>query len=199
MKTIIIFCLLLTAFVAPAFSQAKDVTFPAVPGSMEELVTLRNKIAVTPEGGAATFLLAMIMYGEDRELGLQAFTLTLDMGDLVNGTVYKGYQPRSTWYEYFRQIDKFPFLGKIYVKGTKTNQGYALNAGSHAFTFTEVRTDRKGMMKVFVATTSGNWPRPMLMIKNDKGLWKVKEASSVFVGPSAMPPLPKEERKPDEL
>ncbi len=188
MKNICITTMLLIIAAFSGFAQAKDVTVPAIPGSMEELVALRDKIATTPEGGAVTFLVAMIMYGEDKELGAQAFTLTLDRDGLSNGTVYKGFQPKRTWYEYFYQIDKFPYLGKIYVKGTKDTEAYALSAGPPAFTVTEVRQDRNGMMKVFVATTSGNMPRPILMAKNDKGLWKVKEASSMFVGPIKLAP-----------
>ena len=185
---VVAIAVLLTA--APAlFSQAKTVTVDAVPAAMENLLAIRDRIAVTPEGGAVVFLLSMIMYGGDRELGLQAFTLALDMHELSAGTVYKGYQPKRDWIDRFAQIDLFPFLGNIYVNGTKAADGYALPAGSPAFTVTEVRLQKDGTAKVFVATTSGNMPRPLTLAKNDKGIWKVTEASSMFVGPSALPPV----------
>ncbi len=175
---------------APALTgQAKTVAVESIPASMEALVALRDGMATAPEGGAAVFLLAMIMYGRDRVLGRQAFTLALDMHELSAGTVYKGFQPKRDWEERFAQIDLFPFLGNIYVNATKAADGYALPGGRIGFTVTEVRMQRDGSAKVFVATTSGNLPRPLTLAKNDKGLWKVMEASSVFVGPSALPPV----------
>ncbi len=199
MKNIIVIALLLTALSAPGFAQAKEVTVKSIPSSMEDLVKLRDAVAKTPEGGAAVFLVAMIMCGENRELGLQAFTLALEMNEVVPGKVYKGYKPRSTWDEYWEQIRKYAFLGRIYVKGTVPDNAYALPSGPVTFSFTEVRPQADGSAKVFVATTSGNWPRPFTLVKNDKGIWKVKEASSLFAGPSNLPPPQPEEQGPDEL
>jgi hypothetical protein len=187
MKTAIVAILLVAAAAQAGFGQAKTVVVDSVPPSMENLLAVRDGIATAPEGGAVVFLLAMIMYGVDRDLGLQAFTLALDMHELSAGTVYKGFRPTRDWDDRFAQIDPFPFLGRIYVNGTKPADGYALPKGSLEFTVTEVRLQKDGSAKVFVATTSGNMPRPLTLVKNDKGLWKVTEASSVFVGPSALP------------
>jgi hypothetical protein len=175
--------------------QAVDVGIEKIPSSMEELVSLRDRVATTPEGGAAVLVVAMIMYGDNPGLGLQAFTLALDMDELASGTVYKGYRPKRSWDDRWAQIDKFPFLGKIYVRGTKADDAYALPDSPLAVTVTEVRAQADGSAKAFVATTSGNMPRPVLLKKNDKGLWKVSDASSVFVGPSALPPA----KKSDDL
>jgi hypothetical protein len=199
MKKIIVATLLLAALVAPAFSQAKSITVKAVPASMEELVKLRDGIAKTPEGGAAVFLLAMIICGENRELGLQAFTLALDMDQLITGQVYKGYRPNTTWDDKWEQLRRYPFLGRIYVKGTIPDDEYALPSGPLTFTITAAEPQADGSVKVFVATTSGDWPRPFYLLKNDKGLWKVKDASSLFAGASKLPPPQREKRKADEL
>lgn len=177
-----------------AFGQALTVSVAKPPSAMEELVALRDRIATKPEGGAVVFILAMRMYGENPELGLQAFTLALDMDELASGDVYKGFQPKRIWDEKWEQIRKFPFLGNIYVKGTKAEDSYAPPPGPLAFTVTELRSQYDGTVKAFVATTSGNMPRPVTLRKNDKGLWKVIEASSLFVGPSALPPV---QRKDD--
>jgi hypothetical protein len=176
-----------------AYAQAKTVSVDEIPSSMEQLLSLRDGIAATPEGGAVIFILAMDMYARNPELGLQAFTLALDMDELAPGDVYKGYRPKRIWDERWWQIDKFPFLARIYVKGTKPDDSYAPPPGPIVFTVTEVRSQPDGTAKVFVATTSGNMPRPMVLKKNDKGLWKVTEASSVFVGPSALPPVKKKD------
>jgi len=200
MKNIIVTALLLAALAAPGFAQAKkEVTVREIPATMEDLVKLRDGIAKTPEGGAAVFLAAMIMYGENRGLGLQAFTLALDMHQVVPGKVYRGYRPRSTWDGYWEQLRRSPYLGRIYVKGTVPDNAYALPAGPVTFTFTEVRPQADGSAKVFVAATSGDWPRPFTLRKNDKGIWKVEEASSLFAGATNIPPPQREKTKPDEL
>ncbi|MBN2351628.1 MAG: hypothetical protein JXD23_03590 [Spirochaetales bacterium] len=199
MKNIIVIALLSAALAAPGFAQAKEVTVKAIPATMEDLVKLRDGVAKTPEGGAAVFLIAMIMYGGDNGLGLQAFTLALDMSELVPGKVYKGYSPRSTWDGYWEQVRRYSYLGRIYAKGTVPGDEYALPAGPVTFTVTEVRPQADGSVKVFAATTSGNWPRPFTVRKNDKGIWKVKEASSLFAGPADLPPPRREQQKSDEL
>ena len=196
MKTIMLSLTLAAAVAVPGFAQAKTVTIDAIPASMDEMTSLRDKIATTPEGGAASFITALILCGSDRKLGLQALTLTLDTGQLSNGTVYKGFKPKSGWYEKLYQVDKFPFLGNIYVEGTSAEEGYALPEAPYTITVTEVRMLPKNTAKVFVATTSGNLPRPVSLARNSKGIWKVTEASSYFVGPVELPPLKKE---PDDL
>jgi hypothetical protein len=199
MKNIIVVSLFLAALITPSFSQAKEVSVKAIPASMEELVKWRDTVAKTPEGGAAVFLVAMIMFGADNDLGLQAFTLALDPDEVVAGKVYKGFKPRTTWDLYWEQVRRYPFLGRIYVDKTVAADAYALPSGPLVFTFTETRMQADGTAKVFAATTSGNWPRPFTLAKNDKGFWKVKEASSLFAGPSVLPPRSGPEKKPDEL
>lgn len=195
MKAYAILAIMACLLSGAAFGQAITLNVDALPSSMEELVSLRDRIAVKPEGGAVVFILAMKLYGSDPELGLQAFTLALDMDELISGEVYKGYKPKRIWDEKWDQIRKFPFLGGIYVKGSKAETAYALPSGPLSFTITELRGQVDGTVKAYVATTSGNMPRPVLLRKNDKGLWKVIEASSLFVGPSALPPV----QKKDEL
>jgi hypothetical protein len=196
MKTIYISLALLAGIAISGFAQAKTVTIDAVPASMDEMTSLRDRIASTPEGGAAAFITAMIVYGSNQKLGLQALTLTLDAGQLSPGTVYKGFKPKRGWYEKLYQVDKFPFLGKIYIDGTEAAAGYALPDAPFTITVTEVRMLSNGTAKVFVASTGGNLPRPVSLAKNSKGIWKVTEASSLFVGPIALPPV---EKEPDDL
>ena len=52
--------------------------FDGVPATIEEYVELRNEVATKPEGGAAMFVLAMLMYVADNKPGLWAFTVALD-------------------------------------------------------------------------------------------------------------------------
>jgi hypothetical protein len=42
-------------------------------------------------------------------------------------------------------------------------------------------------VKVFVKCTGADSPRPITLVKNDKGIWKAKEFSSLLVGIKAPP------------
>jgi hypothetical protein len=139
------------------------------------------------------FILAMILYSEDDALGLAAFTITLDSSELREGDVYMGYKPGINWYYFFEQLDKFDFLGRIYIQQTGYEDGYMLPSPPFVFSFSSIITLSENEAKVYIETTSGNMPRPFMLYKNNRGIWKVKEASSLFVGPSLMPPVQKDD------
>jgi hypothetical protein len=188
MKSFFIIFLLLTVCLLSAGAQPKTLRIASIPATMEELVALRDKIAGDPEGGAIVFIIAMLLYAQDHQLGLQAFTLALDRSELTKGDVYKGYQPYRVWEDKFAQIDKYPYLGRVYIQGTRAEDGYKLPGAPYSFVFKEIREGTGGSMTVFVETTGGNLPRPVKLIRNDRGYWKVSEASSLFVGVSKLPP-----------
>lgn len=182
--------LLLMIFLLPCmtFAETKSIQIDKIPASIEEFLELRNEIADTPLGGAMMFVCAIIMYGENNELGLQAFTIAFDKSELTAGDVYRGYKPAYKWNYYFGQVRKFPFLGYIYIQGTDSLKGYIPQKAPYTISFTEVRELAADQVKLFINTTSGNMARPLILMKNTRGLWKVKEANSLFVGPSRMPP-----------
>ncbi|HEQ71961.1 MAG TPA: hypothetical protein ENN69_05690 [Spirochaetia bacterium] len=194
MKRFTLLFLLLAVLLAALPAQTTAVEVTALPSTIDEFIALRDTLAVKPEGGAVMMVIAMLLYAENRELGLQAFTVALDQSTLSAGNVYKGYQPKRGWYDSFAQIDKYPFLGKIYVQGTRSGDGYRLPALPYRFTFTEIRKLSEDSYKVFITSTGNNWPRPVTLVKNNRGIWKVKEGSSLFVGPTELPP----EEKPDD-
>ncbi len=45
-----------------------------IPKTIEEFVEMRDRISTTPIGGAASFVVAMIIYTRDIYLGLNCFT-----------------------------------------------------------------------------------------------------------------------------
>ena len=54
-----------------------SVSIGAIPSTIEEFVAMRDEVAVTPSGGAAMFVVAMMNYAKDQTLGLQCFTAIL--------------------------------------------------------------------------------------------------------------------------
>lgn len=178
---ILVFCLTGIGF-------SETVSINSIPGNLDEFITLRDEIASTPQGGAVIFIIAMILYNEDKDTGLEAFTIALDRDQLQEGNVYKGFKPLASWYYFFGQLEYFEYLGRVYIDGTDYQDAYALPGKPYNFIFTSIQETGDNMVKLFVQTTSGNMPRPLSLVKNNRGTWKVWEASSLFVGVSKTPP-----------
>ncbi len=180
--------ILLLCLTGICFADSVTVSINDIPANLDEFIALRNEIATTPEGGAVVFILAMILYNQDEDLGLAAFTIAIDLGQLDEGNVYKGFKPRSSWYYLFGQLAYAEYLGRVYINGTDYSDAYSLPDKPYEFIFTSIRETGENSMKVFVQTTSGNMPRPISLVQNNRGLWKAWEASSLFVGVSRTPP-----------
>ncbi len=86
-----------------------------------------------------------------------------------------------------RQMDRAPYLGNIYMAGTVPENGYKLPAPPWVLTFRQATVESEDTVKLYANTTSGNMARPISLKRNDKGIWKAKEYSSVFVGVSKQP------------
>ncbi len=175
---------------AAASAHAVEIRVESVPKNEAEFLKLRDRLALTPEGGAAVFVVAMMAHAENRDLGLKFFTIALDRDNLAAGNVYKGFKPASgVSYHITRLADPArKHVPYSYVSGTRPENGYR---ASPPFVF-NISTNRysrlaEDKIKVFVACSGASMPRPMTMRKNDKGLWKSFEISSF----SLDVPLPK--------
>lgn len=168
-----------------------EMAIPSLPSSAEDFTQLRDSIAKDPRGGYAAFVAAMLIYGKNKELGLQCMTLMLDQSLLTKGgskPVYKGYSPSHDTLYLIRQIDKYPWLGAIYIDGTSAEKSYGLPAkGPLTIRFNQLTLDRDDEVRLYAFTTSENMPRPITLRRNDKGIWKALNISSVVVGPSKLP------------
>lgn len=163
------------------FASAVEITVNEVPADVTEFIAFRDKTALTPEGGAVVFLLAMLAFSDNQKLGMQCFTIALDQGNLSKGDVYKGYKPNGgAMYHIDRLADpKRKRTPYFYVNGTKFDDGYQAEL-PYQFTITTNAYSilGKDKMKVFVQCSGNVMPRPMTMKRNDKGLWKTVEFSS---------------------
>jgi hypothetical protein len=75
-----------------------DITFESFPKTVEEFITIRDANATTPEGGAACWALALLMYSDaslDPLIGLSCLIASVDLNSLSKSTnpktSYKGY------------------------------------------------------------------------------------------------------------
>jgi len=95
LKTVILgLILMLLAFPLPVSSQDSElspVTVDKIPGSLEEFIALRNKLAITSQGGATVMIIACIIYTRDSELGEKCLVIAVANDLLVKGQIYKGY------------------------------------------------------------------------------------------------------------
>lgn len=163
----------------------QNISIPHIPDNIEEFVGIRNQLATSPEGGAAIFVLAMILFDRDEQLGTDALTIALDRSNLredMNG--YKGFSPGINLSYHIDRFARNTYWGRAYVEGTSPENQYRLPGAP-----LEVVTSRNsyseqpnGDIKIFIKCSAADNPRPISMRVNDKGLWKASECSSMFLG-----------------
>ena len=163
-----------------------------IPSSIEAFVSLRDGLAQSPEGGAAIFVTALIVYTEDQPLGRQCLTIAADRARLREGsTGYKGWeliQPELRKID--ERIKQRSYVARSYVLGTSADAAYALPAAPHAFEITDnphSGDKESGTYKVFVRSSGADSARPISLKRNNKGLWKASEWSSLSSG--VVPPV----------
>ncbi len=170
-----------------------------LPQSIEEFVALRDRIADTPEGGAATMIVALFMYAEDQVVGEQALTVAVDRERLQEAADgYRGWQVRKRPLQSIRrQILDNPHIPRSYFLGTSPESGYRLpepplriecRSGPYSGDM-DNRT-----YKVFVTSSGAPSARPVTLHRNQRGFWKAYEWSSLLLG--VRPPSVHE---PDDL
>jgi hypothetical protein len=163
----------------------QTISIPSIPASVEEFISIRNQIATSPEGGAAVFVLAMILFDRDEKLGVEALTVALDRSNLredMNG--YKGFSPGINLSYHIDRFSRNSYWGRAYIEGTSPENQYTLppvplqlSIGRNSYS-----EQKNGDVKVFIKCSGADNPRPISMRVNDKGLWKAVECSSMFLG-----------------
>lgn len=180
---------LLWSIVLPlAAQEAVRVEVPLIPADVEEFVALRNEIAVTPEGGAAMFVVAMSAYAKDPDLGMRLFTAILvNDGSMLRDDPagYGGKAPGNSASYLIRRLDDAPWVASSYWIGTSPENGYTVPEGNPLTTAVSrnpYSVVSETEMRVFVHCTGADSPRPIRLERNNRGVWKVAEFSSLVVG-----------------
>jgi hypothetical protein len=157
------------------------------PESIDEFVALRDRIAQTPFGGAAAMVLAMLSYTENEELGRQCLTAAVDQSRLEQGLDgYKGWRLRTP--EMRRIQERIRGKGHIlrsYIQGATPENGYRPPPPPWVFEVSDNPYSgdlASGTYKVFVASSGAASPRPVTLKRNNRGLWKASEWSSLTLG-----------------
>ncbi|MBU1076652.1 MAG: hypothetical protein KKH98_05125 [Spirochaetes bacterium] len=159
-----------------------------IPKTVEEFISLRDKVAVYPEGGVVMLVLAAKIYVENKEEGMKCFTIVLERNNLQkNHKGYKGWSPDSSFQWKLKYLDQMPWAPNTYFSGTSGDNGYKLPEGPWKFILkTNKYSKRPKSIKFFIETSGADNPRPFSVSKNNKGIWKISgNASSFFTGMKA--------------
>ena len=163
------------------------VTISPLPDSLDRFFTMHAELATTPEGGAAALVTALLLYPEAPPLAESCLAATVDAGRLAPGNT--GSQTRALAVRDLalvrRQLAQNPYLGASYVQGTAPYTGYALPEPPWGIlcTANPYSGDRdRGPYKLFVACSGAASPRPVSVRRDQSGLWRPFEWSSLLVG-----------------
>lgn len=173
-------------------SERTSVAIPSLPTSVDEFLDLRDRVAASPEGGAAMMVVALLVFAEEEKLGQACLACAVGSSRLVEGTEgYKGLQLTNASLGRIRtQILDREHLPRSYICGAEPENGYEL--GSPPYAVECLRNPHSGdpasgKCKVFVVSSGADSPRPVTVAANDRGIWKALEWSSLLVG--VRPPL----------
>lgn len=174
----------------------ETISFDHLPHSIEEFIALRDTLAVTPEGGAVMLALALLRYAQAPDLpeGRHCLAIAVDRSRLVESPDgYQGWTVARADFDLIRrQLAGREYVARSYFQGTSPATGYALPAPPYACVVSDNphSGDRDaGRYKVFVASSGAATPRPVTLLRNQRGYWKAVEWSSLLTGvqPPATP------------
>ncbi|MBN2890328.1 MAG: hypothetical protein JXL97_00540 [Bacteroidales bacterium] len=177
--------LLVIAFFFVGVVNSQVVEIKKMPTTIDEFLEMRDNIANTPEGGATMFIIALKIYQENPELGAQCLVISADRTRLQSGSVYKGFQLMPNDFSRIKsQLSQYPYVVNSYFKGATPENGYTFNFPTQMdFSSNDYSGSvEEGDFKVFVQCYGADNPRPIRLIRNDKGYWKAKEWSSIIMG-----------------
>jgi len=169
-----------------ASTKAQTITVKQVPKTIEDFVKYRNKIAKTPEGGATVFLLALKIYTDNPKLGKQCLVVAIDRNSLQTGQIYKGHELLKSDMSLIKRqiINKNRQLPNSYIKGSNPENLYKVKL-PYVYEFMSNPSSgdaATGNYKIFVKCSGADSPRPITLVKNNRGYWKASSWSSVLVG-----------------
>jgi hypothetical protein len=179
-------------------SSLEAVQIDQLPGSIEEYLSLRDEMARTPQGGAVMMVIALLLCAKDEELGRQCLTVAVDRSRLAKGSGgYRGWQLLARDMSLIQtQIDSHPHIPRSYVRGATPENRYELPELPFVFELPPQAYSGdpdSGTYKAFLVCSGASRPRPVTLHRNERGIWKAYEWSSLIVGVKE----PKREDKDD--
>lgn len=189
-KRMIALVLLGVALAVGVSAQAVQIAVPGDFADIEDFIAFRDEVASTPEGGAAVFVAAMLLYELHEEIAEAAMVVALDRELLAaDATGYAGFAPARSVQDFVdRYLIPRPYIARSYILETDPEDAYALpDEWVLGITRNRFSVIDENTIKVFVASSGAATPRPITLRRNNRGVWKAHEFSSLFVG--VVPPV----------
>jgi hypothetical protein len=164
---------------------------PPIPRTTEEFLSLRDRIASTPEGGATCFIMALVNY-VDKDPSIHAQGVIMMILSMCEDNVIQSSGPESyKGYGLHRSdIDRLaratPDIANSYIAGATPENNYTIqnpNCASIGFRKQDEYTGDEvaGTKKIFVWSGGAATARPITLKRNINGIWKAFEFSSIVV------------------
>ncbi len=167
----------------PPIASAAVVEIGEVPETPQAFETLQQELCRTPEGAAAAMVAAMLACNQDETTGMTFATMILHPDRLRSGSLYKGHEPGQHYRDMLRIAMGKPFVARSYLVGATPANGYqpseplGIRWKRHA-----QPAPGPGRVRIMLLCSGADNPRPVTLRRGPQGLWKVDEASSLFVG-----------------
>lgn len=159
------------------------------PTDLASFDTFRNEQSSTPQGAVVSLIAALDLWTKDEMAGRNALILVVEASHLNADTSEAGYRGfnliKNTQDLVRRQLQSNPHLIGSYLPGSSTANGYTPSSPPYNFLLTANRFSgemAQGKIKLFLPSSGASSPRPVTVMKNSKGAWKVSEFSSILVG-----------------
>lgn len=164
---------------------------PPIPRTVEEFLSLRDRIAQTPEGGATCFIMALIRYADPdpsiHSEGVSMMILSIAEDNVIQSTgedSYNGYGLHRSDIDRLARVT--PQIANSYIAGATPENDYTIsnpNCASVGFRDQDKYSGNaaEGTKKVFIWSGGAATARPLTLKRNVNGIWKAFEFSSLVV------------------
>ncbi len=164
---------------------SRNVKIEKLPTTVEEFIEVRNQLANTPQGGAAVFIMALKIQSENPSIGEKCLIIAADRARLMTGNVYKDFQLDTFGMRRIKEQLKYsPYIPNSYFVGATSENGYNFNVPTEMNCSINAHSgnESEGVLKIFVKSSGADSPRPIVMKRNNRGIWKANEWSSIVMG-----------------
>ncbi len=177
--------IVLGALLCAGLARADDFSLESLPESLEAFEAVQQQWQESAEGAGAAFVVALCVYVDNETLGVRCLSLAMhDSRQQAGPRGVGGREPmpihRQSWQ---RNLLARPYVARSYLVGTTPAGGYSLPEGNLTIRMrTQPRDMKPDSGKVFVASSGADSDRPLKVKKNEAGVWRVSEWSSLEVG-----------------